>query len=519
MVKKTILLSAILASFASISSVLADDSNVISLTSKDFKENVDGKDLMLVEFFAPWCGHCKALAPEYEKAATELKESIPLAKVDCTENQDLCQEHGVQGYPTLKVFRQGDATEYKGSRQADGIVSYMKKQALPAVSVLDNVDVLNTFKGSDRMVLIAYLDAEDAETRTTFDAAGNKLRDNYVFGVVTDKEVAKAQGVEQFPSLVLYRQFDEPTVELKGAEAVKENGDIEAFLKDHSLPLLDQISGENFSQYMETGLPLAYIFTDNEEDHAKLDAVVRPIAQKYKGKVSFAHLDAKLYGGHANNVGLKEGQWPALAIQNLETAAKFPYTGELTTEAFGEYVDKFVAGEVAPHLNSDDIPEKNDEPVKVVVGKQFNEIVLDKDNDVFLEVYAPWCGHCQNLAPTWEKLAQQVGTLNTNVVIAKLDGTSNDIPPEVGIKVEGFPTLKFIKAGTNEIVDYAGDRSHADLVKFIKEHASNKDIDLSVDTAVPETEVKEEKEAQPEEQQEENVVPADDEAAVDHDEL
>lgn len=67
-------------------------------------------------------GHCKALAPHYEKAATSLKEkNIKLIKVDCTEEQDLCQKHGVEGYPTLKVFRGLDnVVPYKGQRQDDG---------------------------------------------------------------------------------------------------------------------------------------------------------------------------------------------------------------------------------------------------------------------------------------------------------------------------------------------------------------------------------------------------------------
>ena len=70
--------------------------------------------------YAPWCGHCKALAPEYEEAATTLKDKdIPLAKIDCTAESELCQEYGVEGYPTLKVFRGLDQiSAYPGARKA-----------------------------------------------------------------------------------------------------------------------------------------------------------------------------------------------------------------------------------------------------------------------------------------------------------------------------------------------------------------------------------------------------------------
>lgn len=87
---------------AAAASTPSGPSDVLTFTKDSFGKTVPTEDLILVEFFAPWCGHCQALAPHYEAAATELKnESIKLAKVDCTEEQDLCSEHGVEGYPCV----------------------------------------------------------------------------------------------------------------------------------------------------------------------------------------------------------------------------------------------------------------------------------------------------------------------------------------------------------------------------------------------------------------------------------
>ena len=61
----------------------------------------------MVEFYAPWCGHCKKLEPEWNAAATKMKGQVKFAKVDATENQALAQRFGVQGYPTIKYFDYG----------------------------------------------------------------------------------------------------------------------------------------------------------------------------------------------------------------------------------------------------------------------------------------------------------------------------------------------------------------------------------------------------------------------------
>merc|ERR1719151_75994 len=93
------------------------------------------KDLVLVEFYAPWCGHCKTLEPQYVKAAKVLSEKAPgviLAKVDATKESELAKEYMVQGFPTLILFREGvKVADYDGGRTSGEIIEYMRKQADP----------------------------------------------------------------------------------------------------------------------------------------------------------------------------------------------------------------------------------------------------------------------------------------------------------------------------------------------------------------------------------------------------
>ena len=104
--------------------------DVIELTDDNFDDLIFNDDSMwLVAFYAPWCGHCKKLLPEWESAATQLRGTIKLAKIDATAHQKMAQRYQIQGYPTIKIFSPGKGSnkkteEYQGPRDTAGIVQY-----------------------------------------------------------------------------------------------------------------------------------------------------------------------------------------------------------------------------------------------------------------------------------------------------------------------------------------------------------------------------------------------------------
>ncbi|PAA74739.1 hypothetical protein BOX15_Mlig030607g2, partial [Macrostomum lignano] len=103
--------------------------DVIELTDANFESTVMGsKDLWLVEFFAPWCGHCKQLKPHWDRAASELSGKVKLGALDATVHTSMAARYGIQGYPTIKMFpagrKTGEAVEYDGGRTSDDIVRW-----------------------------------------------------------------------------------------------------------------------------------------------------------------------------------------------------------------------------------------------------------------------------------------------------------------------------------------------------------------------------------------------------------
>merc|ERR1712217_69451 len=102
----------------------------------------------MVEFYAPWCGHCKMLKPEYVKAAKELTPGIPVGACDLSveENAPLAQKYQIQGFPTIVIFTDGKEERYEGERNAKALVEACRSKLPNTVINLKGKKTMKAFK-------------------------------------------------------------------------------------------------------------------------------------------------------------------------------------------------------------------------------------------------------------------------------------------------------------------------------------------------------------------------------------
>ncbi|XP_064594885.1 protein disulfide-isomerase-like [Liolophura sinensis] len=458
--------------FVCVSFALSEDieveEDVLVLTTKNFDKALEDNQYILVEFYAPWCGHCKALAPEYAKAATQLKEEgsdIKLAKVDATVESSLAEKFEVRGFPTIKFFRSGKPIDYSAGRTAADFVTWLNKKTGPPATTHDNVDSAKKQIEKEEVYVIGFFkDVESTAAKAYLEAAADI--DDLNFGITSDNKVFAEYNMDK-DGVVLFKKFDEGRNNFEGeitAAAVK------TFVQSNQLPLVVEFTQESaqkiFGGDMKTHM-LMFISKKSSSFDDSISAL-KEAATDFKGKILFIYINIDDDDNQRilEFFGLKPDECPAIRLIYLgDDMTKYkPESNNLDAASVKSFAQDYIDGKLKPHLMSEDVPADWDaKPVKVLTGKNFAEVAKDKSKNVFVEFYAPWCGHCKQLAPIWDELAEKVEGGDT--VIAKMDSTANELED---IKIQSFPTLKYFPKDSDEVIDYNGARTLEALQKFVE---------------------------------------------------
>jgi len=163
----------------------------VDLSPGDFEAHVRGSKNAFVKFYAPWCGHCKKMAPDWEELA-DLYSSSPtltIASVNCDDFKDLCRENGVRGFPTIKYGDPSNMEKYQGGRDFDSLKKFAEENLKPVCSP-SNIDLCEADKKKqiedlmalDAATLDSKIEEKEKELKTaeeTFEKEVEKLQARY----------------------------------------------------------------------------------------------------------------------------------------------------------------------------------------------------------------------------------------------------------------------------------------------------------------------------------------------------
>ncbi|XP_047342218.1 probable protein disulfide-isomerase A6 [Impatiens glandulifera] len=323
---------AILALFL-ISSTFADD--VVILTEENFEKEVGQDRGALVEFYAPWCGHCKKLAPEYEKLGASFKKSksVLIGKVDCDEHKSVCSKYGVSGYPTIQWFPKGslEPKKYEGARTAETLVEFVNTEGgtnVKIAAIPSNVVVL-TSETFDEIVLNEKKDVlvefyapwcgHCKSLAPIYEKVASvfKLEEDVVIANLdadNHKDLAEKYGVSGYPTLKFFPKGNKGGEDYDGG---RDLADFVTFINEKSGTSRDtngQLTAK--AGTMETLDALVKEFVSAGDDEKKV--VYAKMEEEVEKLTGSASRHGKIYLKGAKNTIEKGGDYPKKEIQRLE---------------------------------------------------------------------------------------------------------------------------------------------------------------------------------------------------------
>nr|WDU65913.1 putative disulfide isomerase Tcis_disulfideisomerase_A5like [Tityus cisandinus] len=467
---------------------------------------------IMMMFYAPWCGFCKRLKPEYATVATEMKGHSVLAAMDVNkpENAVIRRHFNITGFPTLLYFESGNLKlRYEGENNRESIINFLKNPSKqpekPKETEWSEIpsDIVHltdaTFDGilikesSAIVMFYAPWCGHCKKMKPEYTNAAANLKIQNIPGILCAVDATKEKGIAErykitgYPTVKYFKNgeflFD---VNLRTADKIEE------FMKDpkepppppppeipwHSVPSdVVHLDEENFKPFLKRKKHVLIMFYAPWCGHCKkAKPEFQAAAAKFKDdpKVEFSAVDCTVYTSICNMNDVRG--YPTIKYFNYYKNSKL-YEGGRTENDFVAFMNN-PQNPVSSSLPHDTSPEHwwaeidGADNLNHLTASNFDNFI-NQHSSVLIMFYAPWCGHCKAMKPAF---AQASLILKNEQVLGKLATVDATTERELASKYEikGFPTMKYFRKG-QFAAEYDQKRTVEDLVMFMKDQLLKKE--------------------------------------------
>ncbi|KAF9127382.1 hypothetical protein BGW39_005919 [Mortierella sp. 14UC] len=320
---------------------------VIVLDNKNYESSLKNGEPWLVEYYAPWCGHCKALAPIYEELAKELKGKVNVAKVDCPANEAVCRSQKVRGYPTIKLHQSGQASEFNGQRQLANMAAFAVGGTTSSVKPLTLQGFEEIKAGSDVSFIFVYDANTNADVTESIDKQSQTFYEQVSIYSTKDPIVARQLSLTSLPALVVLK--DNRQYNYQGS--IANQLAVQTWIEQSKEPLVPVLNKRNTATLLNSpGWVLLGLLDPAKPASSVAYRGLVESAHKYKktllagertlleGKpLRFATLDGTKWTRYISEaLGVDPVNLPTIVAVNSDKEILYPYASDERRVAFDE---------------------------------------------------------------------------------------------------------------------------------------------------------------------------------------